>query len=459
MNSLSQRLLYRALPLSLVVLSLMALRLSGAGVAASGPQSTTLSVGFMLIAAFAGGKIAARVGLPRITGYLLVGLVVGPFVSGLLTRDMLLAAKAVEGVAVALIALTAGGEIRIDWVKQQARKLALITASELLIVAVGVFGAVMLARSVLPFMPTDHLLKAGIIAMVFGSIAVANSPTVTIAVIAENRAEGPLTRTVLGVTILKDVCVIVLFAVALTLAKNALGEGAEESLGWTLTRELGGSVLVGIGFGVGISLFLRFVNRDTPVFILAVCFGIWQVAEVFHLEALLVSLSAGFWVENFSRARGEDLIKGIERLSLPVYALFFAAAGAKVDLHALSTLWPFALALSAIRALCVWLGTRLGTVLANTEPTVRTYAWLGFISQAGVTLALSTIVARTFPDWGGQIQAIIIAMIAIHELIGPIGFQFALRRAGEVNAAKKDEPAPQGAIPPTAISRELPPRG
>ncbi len=436
MSAVFERLVYRALPLSLVVGVLVLLRWSGVGVAAIGPQSTTIGVGFMLIAAFAGGKVAARIGLPRITGYLLVGLLVGPFVSGLLTRDMLIAAKAVEGIAVALIALTAGGEIRIGWVRQQAKRLTLITLSELVTVAGGVFAVVMLARPILPFVPTDNLLQAGVIAMVFGSIAVANSPTVTIAVIAENRAEGPVTRTVLGVTILKDVCVIVLFAIALTVAKNALGDGDGESLGLTLARELGGSVAVGIAYGIGISLFLRYVNRDTPVFILAVCFAIWQTASAFHLETLLVSLTAGFWVENFSRARGEDLIKGIERLSLPVYALFFAAAGAKVDIVALATLWPFALLLSGSRALCVWAGTALGGYLSQVEPMVQRYAWYGFVSQAGVTLALSTIVARTFPGWGLEVQAIIIAMIAIHELLGPVGFQYALKRAGEIGAAR-----------------------
>lgn len=435
MSLLLQRLLYRLVPLTLAALVLILLRWSDVGVASEGPQSTTIGLGFMLIAAFAGGKLAAGIGLPRITGYLLLGLVVGPFVSGLLTHDMLLAAKAVEGIAVALIALTAGGEIRIDWVRRQAKRLTLITFSELLVVAGGVFTVVMVARGILPFMPSDDLRKAAIIAMVFGSIAVANSPTVTIAVIAENQAEGPVARTVLGVTVLKDVCVIILFATALTVAKNALGEGTSESLGLTLARELGGSVAAGVAFGIGISLFLRYVNRDTPVFILAMCFAMWQTASAFHLETLLVALTAGFWVENFSRAKGEDLIKGIERLSLPVYALFFAAAGAKVNIDALVTLWPFALLLSATRAFCVWTGTALGAHLSKVEPAVKRYAWLGFVSQAGVSLALSTIVARTFPDWGMEIQAIIIAMIAIHELAGPIGFQFALKRAGEIGAA------------------------
>ncbi|MBN2196059.1 MAG: cation:proton antiporter [Polyangiaceae bacterium] len=449
MSPVLDRLLSRVVPLALALGVLMSLRYSGMGVAAQGPESTTVAVGFMLLAAFVGGKVAARMRLPRITGYLGVGFVIGPYVSGLITRDMLFAVKAVEGVAVALIALTAGGEIQLDWVKRHARRLALITSSQVLLVTGTVLATVLLARPVLPFMPAGDLALAVVIAMVFGTIAAASSPTVTIAVIAENKAEGPLARTVLGVTIIKDVATIVLFAVALTVAKDLLGEGGGEALGTVLTRELGGSVLVGIGFGVGLSLFMRHVARDTPVFVLALCFAIWQVATTFQLETLLIALTAGLWVENFSHARGEDLIKAIERLSLPVYALFFAAAGAKVNVPALAALWPFALLLASVRALCLWAGTRLGATLARAEPAVRRYAWLGFVSQAGVTLALSTIVAREFPTWGADVQALIVAMIAIHELIGPIGFQFALGRVGEVGAARQDpeEPVSAGRLP------------
>jgi Kef-type K+ transport system membrane component KefB len=293
---------------------------------------------------------------------------------------------------------------------------------------------VFLGRSFFPFVPANTM-TAAVVAMVFGAIAVANSPTVAIAVIAETESDGPLTRTVLGVTILKDVCVIVLFAVALAIARDALGGGDGGSLALTLARELGGSVIAGIGFGVGISLFLRYVDRDVPVFILALCFGISQVAAAAHLEALLVALTAGVWVENFSRAKGEKLIAGIERVSLPVYALFFAAAGAKVDLGALAAMWPLALVLTGARGACIWGGTLLGAVLSNVEPEVRRHAWLGFISQAGVSLALAAIVARAFPSWGAEIQILIVAMIGLHELIGPIGFQFALKRAGEIGKA------------------------
>jgi Kef-type K+ transport system membrane component KefB len=433
-----ERLVHRVVPLAICLGVLAYLRWGELGIAGEGPHSTTIAVGFLLLAAFVGGNLAARFGLPRITGYLLIGVVVGPHLSGLMTYDMLAASKAIEGVAVALIALTAGGEIKLDWVRARIGELALITFSEMIAVAAGVFAIVMVGRSIFPFMPSDNLTEALVIAMVFGAIAVANSPTVTIAVIAENNAAGPVSRTVLGVTVLKDVCVIVLFAIALTIARDVLGGGASSSLALTLTRELGGSILVGVGFGIGIALFLGRVARDTPIFILLVSFAIWQVAANFHLEALLIALTAGFWVENFAD-EGEGLIHGIEKVSLPVYALFFAAAGAKVDLGALASMWPLALLLAGSRAVLIWLGTRLGAKMARSEPEVRRYAWFGFISQAGVTLALSSIVARAFPTWGVEIQVIIIAMIGLHELIGPIGFQYALRRAGEINAGSDRE--------------------
>lgn len=446
-STVTQRLTARALPLALAVGMVVLLHQVALDHALTRAQSATLALGFLLVGGFVGGKAAAAIGLPRITGYLLAGVLVGPHLSGLLTKEMLAAGKAVEGLAVALIALTAGGELRLPWVKKHAKRLAVITFCELWTVAAVITGVMLVGSSLFPFVPED-LATAAVIAMVFGTIAVANSPTVTIAVIAETRSEGPVARTALGVTILKDVAIIILFAIALAVAKDALGAASGGSLGMTLLRELGGSVVAGLVFGVAIGLFLRFIGRDVAVFVLGICFAMWQTATALHLETLLVALTAGFWVENFSRAKGEDLIKGIERLSLPVYALFFAAAGTKVDLGALQTLWPLALMLTAARGLAVWAGTRLGTQLVGAEPEVKRYLWLGFISQAGVSLALATIVARTFPAWGDEVQALIVAMIAIHELIGPIGFQWALSRAGEVGRAS-DAPghAPADADP------------
>jgi Kef-type K+ transport system membrane component KefB len=439
--SLLDRVLYRLLPFALCVGLLALLRWGRLGVAGQGMQSTTVALGFLLIGAFISGKTAARLGLPRISGYLIIGILVGPHAIGLLTRDMLAAGKVIEGLAVALISLTAGGEIRLPWVRRQIGRLATMTVCQIVLIGGAIFATMMLLRPIFPFLPADDL-HAAIIALVFSAIAVSNSPTVTIAVISENRAEGPLSRTVLGVVVIVDMCVIVLFALVLALARDALGSGGGTSLGVTLAHELGGSVLAGIGFGMGIAWFLKQVGRDTPVFVLAACFAMFAVSQALHLETLLVALAAGFWVENFSDARGEELIDGVERVSLPVYAVFFAAAGAKVDLGALASMWPLALLLCAVRAVCVWAGSTLGARLSGAEPLIRRYTWMGLISQAGVTLALAAILVRSFPEWGGDIHVLIIAMIAVHEIIGPILFQHALRRAGEIG--KDPAAAPRG---------------
>jgi Kef-type K+ transport system membrane component KefB len=430
---------YRLVPLALIVGLLLFLRGSGLGDSMIGARSSTFVLGFLLIAAFVAGQLAGRARLPRISGYLGIGVVLGPHLTGLLTTEMLAGAKAVEGVAVALIALTAGGEIRLDWLRKRARALATITFCQIALVGTSTFVVVFAGRRLFPFVPDDPLLEAAVVALALSAIAISNSPTVTIAVISESGSSGPLSRTVLGITVLVDLCVIVLFTVMLSFARDMLGGGGGEPLGLTLLREIGGSLLTGVLVGVAVSWFLNRVNRDVPVFVLLVCFTIWQLAEQFHLEALLIALAAGFWVENFSSARGEVLIKGIERMSLPVYAIFFAASGAKVNLSALGVMGPLALLLASVRAGAIWTGIRLGTSLAPVEPVVKRYAWLGLISQAGVTLALASILARAFPGWGEGIQTLIVAMIALHEMLGPIGFQLALSRAGELGAARRDE--------------------
>ncbi len=431
-------LVHRLLPILICVAVVLALRYWDVGVAGLGLQSTTVAMGLLLVGAFVGGQLSAAVRLPRITGYLLTGLLLGPYATGLLTKDMLGAGYVVEGIAVALIALMAGGEIRLDWIRSQLKRLLLITGFELLIVGLVVFALVIALRDVFPFMPSGdaELGRALVIAMIFGVLATANSPTVTIAVIAETRADGPVARTVLGVTVTKDVVIIVLFAAAMAFARATLDpDSAQASLGWVLTRELGGSILAGLVFGAILSWYLLKIRRDAGVVVLFVCFAISELSAALHLEALLVALTAGLWVENFSKADGHALIQGIESVSLPVLALFFAAAGAKMDLVAFAETWHLALLLIVVRAVAIWGGVRIGATLSGAEPSVRRYAWTGFISQAGVTLALSAIVVRAFPTWGAEIQVLVIAMIAVHELIGPIGFQQGLARAGEIGRA------------------------
>jgi Kef-type K+ transport system membrane component KefB len=278
-----------------------------------------------------------------------------------------------------------------------------------------------------------------VIALIFGSIAIASSPSVAIAVINDTRSSGPVTSTILGVTVLKDVVVIVLFAVALSVARAVLSAQGGLDAGFLkdVAWEIGGSLALGALIGAAVSFYLRRVRVRMVFFALAVAFLSAFIAAELHLEVLLTSLTAGFFVENISPVDGEPFVEAIEANSMPVYALFFSLAGASIHLSDLVHLWPIALGLVSIRAGGLYVGTWLGARVSNAEPEVRRYAWLGYISQAGVTLGLVVIASRAFPAWGDELRTLFVAMVAIHELIGPLLLQWSLSLSGETGKRRQ----------------------
>lgn len=411
----------------------------------------TVSLGFLLLAAFLAGRITADLGVPRITGYILLGLIVGPGVLNLVTDEAIEGLKLIDDIAISLIALSAGGELRISELRERAGSMAAIMIAEMTLVFGVVAGGVILAADLIPITSGMPTLTVLVIAMVFGSIAIANSPSVAIAVINDTRSRGPVASTILGVTVLKDVAVILLFAVALAVARTALtpGAGFEAEFFLGLSIEIGGSILAGALSGAIIAALLPRVRSQAVLFALAIAFLNAYVAQVLHLEVLLMSLVAGFFLENLSRVHGDPFVEGLEKNSLPVYAIFFALAGASIHLDALAALWPFVAGFVLLRAFAIFAGTWLGATVSGAEPAVRRYAWLGFISQAGVTLGMVVIAARSFPEWGAELQTLFVAMVAVHELTGPILLQWGLTRAGEVGA-REEAPAASGQKEPEA---------
>lgn len=411
--------------------------------------STAMALGFLLLAAHIGGQVAKVAGLSRVTGYILLGLVVGPGALGLLSGVQVRELRFLNDVAIALIALTAGGELRLARLRGAGRYMLSVTLAEMTAVFTLVAGTVLALSSFLPFTAGRDLALVVTIAMVFGSIAIANSPSVAIAVITDTKSEGPVSTTVLGVTVIKDVLVIVAFAVALTVAHTVLTPGRSFELDFALTLawEIGGSLVVGAAIGAGVAAWLRWVRAHMVLFTLGVAWLIVELAGALHLEVLLLALVAGFTLENLLPVEGTEFVEALEAASLPIYALFFSLAGASVHLEALVTLWVWVVLLVAVRTAAIYLGTRAGATLGGAPEPVRRYAWFGFISQAGVTLGMVTIVARSFPTWGEELRALFVAMVAVHEIVGPIALSWALRRAGETQKAR---PAGRARSPATA---------
>jgi Kef-type K+ transport system membrane component KefB len=139
---------------------------------------------------------------------------------------------------------------------------------------------------------------------------------------------------------------------------------------------------------------------------------------------------AGFVVQNLSR-QGERFVKAIGETGSVVYVIFFATAGAHLDVPLLQKLWPVALLLAGARALATVAAARIAARAAGDPPVVKRWGWAGLVSQAGLTLGLSAVVERTFPSFGTGFRSLAIATVALNEMVGPVLFKLALDRSGE----------------------------
>ena len=414
-------------------------------VTAGGPPEAraTLALGFLLLAAYLGGEIARRVRLPRLTGYLLVGFAVGPAWLGLVQRDEVEALRFIEDAAVALIALAAGSMLTLDALRPARVALARLAGG-----AIGfpLLAVTLVVLSVSPWFPlTRHepLGDALVVALVLGTLAAASSPTVTMAMSSELDAHGPVARALLGMTVIQDVAVATLFTLVLALGKPLTSAGAlNVAVAGTALLQLVGSVAAGTLLGYALGQYLGLVRRHSGVFLVATAFAAAQVARLTHLETLVIALAAGFYLENFSPAEGERLRRELKRGSLPVYVAFFALTGAGLRVGVLADLWPWILLLVGLRVVSLRYGLLWAGRHPSVTPVLARHGWLGLISQAGMALALAEHARRAFPEWGVSLEALIVAMIGVHELAGPICFRTALVRAGEVTEENRDAEAP-----------------
>jgi Kef-type K+ transport system membrane component KefB len=400
-------------------------------------RSTALALGFSLIAAALSGGLLERVGLPRVTGYLVFGMICGPYVLNLLTRPMARELQVINGLAVVLIAFIAGLEMNFERMRPRLLAIFKLGGMAMLVMYVGLFGAFWLGW---PWLNVGDgfttLQKAAIVALLTTVVA-SFSPTVTIALVAESRASGPLTELTLALVILADLVLILVFTLVMQFVRFTFGGAGEFGLFVSLSWEIFGSFAFGAGVGALFALYLRYVGREVAVMLLAACAVIAAAGTQLHLEPLLAALAAGLVVENIAPPRGDMLKEAVERGALPVLVVFFAAAGASLQLDALATIGGIAVAVSSLRMGLIWLGIRAGTAYAGIERRTADLAWMGLVSQAGVTLGLTLIVAGEYPTWGGTIQTLTLALIALHQLAGPVLFRAALSRAGEIG--KMDE--------------------
>ena len=426
--------------------------------------SIFLYVAIALFFALLSSRLMKVVRLPNVTGYLLTGILIGPFVLGLAFNGgdfmqagdptvspvaaMLDNLEWVSELALGFIAFTIGSSFQLQSIKKVGKRIIVITVLEALGASLLVFLGLVIA----------HFISKGRIGwdlvLTLSAIASATAPAATLMVIKQYKARGPLVDTLLPVVALDDAAALILFAVLFSAAKSVAGSSAF-SFYETLLKPLLSIVIslaIGAVFGLIVSLASRFfksrANRTIwIIFSICACVGLYHLFQQpymgsFELSSLLMCMMAGAFYVNL-RKDALATLEVIERITPVIFMLFFVLSGADLNLSIFAGDAVLFLLFAAgfylvFRVLGKWGGAYLGATLTHCEPQVRKYLGIALIPQAGVAIGLAASAGKSLavinPEVGGMITAIILTSTIIYELVGPALTKMALSKAGEIPA-------------------------
>lgn len=412
--------------------------------------SPTLILGFMLLAAYCIGFLLERFNLPRITGYIFAGLFLGPYFLKFYSKDAVADLSFLNSLALAFIAFCAGGELKLANLRKKLKSILFLIFGVTSVVFIGVTVIVFFLSGFIPFMGQYNAVIRFAISAIFGVIAVARSPSSAIAMISETKAKGDYTDIVLSVTIAMDVVILIFFAAVISACEIMIVAGSSISLGFLLALlfEITVAFLLGFLLGKAIIFLIEKIRIEFPVVITTVGFLVIQFSHLLgnyleenleihlNLEPLLICMAAGFTVQNFSK-HGTTFLNRMDDVSYPIYIAFFAITGASINVDILKNAWFLGLVIVLSRIFMIFVGSYLSGRLSGDPPLIYKHTWLGFITQAGVSLGLLAEVVRRFPEIGISIQTILITAITVNQVVGPIAFKYVLFKVGEASVGKK----------------------
>lgn len=407
--------------------------------------------GFLIIALSANqiSKFFAKIKFPLITGLLISGILAGPFVFQLLPKSSTKNLFFINDISLAFIAFAAGSELYLKEIRSRFKSILWNTLGQLVITfGLGVLGVILLADYI-PFLNNQPFNVVLAVAILMATIFVARSPSSAIAVINELRAKGPFTQTSIGVTVVKDVLVIILFAVCFAVSKTLVsGEDFSlASLGFLLI-ELVTSFALGKLLGGILMWFFKFrMNQYLKVSILLIIgYSVYLLAywlgdfteqehilgHRFYIEPLLICILGSYFLTNKSPARPE-FVELLHKTGPVIYVVFFTLTGASLSIDILIEVFSVALMFFFLRLLGMVIAGYVGGTLAGDSWLFRHLNWMPFVTQAGVGLGLATIIKIQFPEWGTQFEAVVVGVIVINQVVGPPLFKYALHKVEETH--------------------------
>lgn len=371
-------------------------------------------------------RVMKKISLPNVTGYLIAGLIAGPYCLKLYNSENLDALSIITNVALGFIAFSIGGEFKLSSLKQLGAKIFVITVFEAVGASVLVIAVLVLFRFPLT------------LALVLGAIASATAPAATLMVVRQYKAQGPVTSTLLPVVAIDDAVCLMLFSILSSVAKSLESEGGF-NLYQTILKpiiEIVLSLVIGFVLGIILSIGTKFfksrANRISLV-VTAVFLGV-GISDKFGLSSLLLCMAIGAALANYSPV-SDPVMDGSERWTPPLFMLFFVISGAQFNFSVLKTVGAVGVIYILMRSFGKYFGAMLGCKIAGTEKTVRQYLGITLLPQAGVAIGMAQLSLTVVPEYGEQIRAVVLCATLVYELVGPLLTKLSLQKAGEIQKA------------------------
>jgi len=381
---------------------------------------------YLAIAIFAGlfsGKLMKKFKLPNVTGYIIFGLIIGPYVLGILPEDVVSKMTIISDVALGFIAFSIGSEFKLSYLKKIGKSPVIIAFCE------G-FGAVLLVDLALILAGCDIKFS-----LVLGAIASATAPAATIMVVKQYKAKGPVTDTLLPVVAIDDAVALIAFGISFAVAKIIGSTGNVDILSVIISPviEIIGGLLFGAVLGFILSALIKWFtgrgNRlSVAIAMVCLCVGI---SVICGFSSLLACMAMGAIFINTSK-RYNELFQLTDRFTPPLFLLFFVVSGAELNVGILPSVGVIGIVYIIVRVLGKMGGASLGAIIGKASPEVKKYLGPTLIPQAGVAIGLSMAAVTVVPEFGANIRVIILCATIIYELVGPVITKITLIKAGEI---------------------------
>lgn len=380
-------------------------------------------LGIVILSGMFAGTLVGYLKFPKVTGYLLAGIIIGPFVFKLIPKEAISGLSVISEAALGFIAYSIGSSLNFKNLKKIGMGIILIALFEALM-------AVVVVTLVMTFIFGQPLPFS----LAIGAIASATAPAATLMVLKQYKAEGPLVNTLIPVVAIDDAIAVIAFGICLAIAQVLIsGTGALTAMSVAKPFiEIIGSLILGAVLGFALVFVNRSSNSKEQTMSLAIGVILLAVgiAAKFELSSILTCMALGGAISNITEGKSR-LLTVLESFTNPIFIAFFTISGLDLNLSVLKSVGLIGMGYVLSRVVGKVLGAYIGCKIAKVEPVVQKYLGLTLIPQAGVAIGLSLLVENALPAYGSEIRTIILSATVIYELIGPLCTKYAIFKAGE----------------------------